>query len=124
MAGVGGRRPGAGRKPGSATKKTREIAERAAADGITPLEVMIQAMRSHYEANRLDEAASIAKDAAPYMHPRLQAIQHSGDPDNREPIPFTWLPPSGTPPESSSSHSTIVSSDGQSSWRIDEPAKR
>jgi hypothetical protein len=33
----GGKRAGAGRKPGSLTKKTREIAERAAADGITPL---------------------------------------------------------------------------------------
>ena len=81
MAGKGGKRPGAGRKKGSVTKKTREIADRAAAEGITPLEVMIAAMRAHYDAKppRLDEAAAIAKDAAPYMHPRLAAVEHSGE---------------------------------------------
>ncbi|MDS1142402.1 hypothetical protein RE432_18365 [Pusillimonas sp. SM2304] len=74
----GGARPGAGRKPGSATKKTREIADKAAKDGITPLEVMLEAMISFRDAGELDRAASIAKDAAPYVHPRLAAIEHSG----------------------------------------------
>jgi hypothetical protein len=45
----GGKRPGAGRKPGSATEKTREIAE---------------------------QASAYAKDAAPYCHARLGAINH------------------------------------------------
>ena len=40
----GGARPGSGRKEGSLTKRTREIAEVAAAQGITPLEVMMSAM--------------------------------------------------------------------------------
>jgi hypothetical protein len=40
----GGHRPGAGRKPGSLTR-TREIAERAAKDGTTPLEHMLAVMR-------------------------------------------------------------------------------
>ena len=54
----GGRRPGSGRKPGSANIKTREIADRAAKEGITPLEVMIRAMRAHVaEADRLHEEA-------------------------------------------------------------------
>ena len=70
----GGRRPGAGRKPGSATRKTREIAERAAAEGITPLEVMLADMRSKYAAGDLDAAADRACDCAPYMHPRLSSI--------------------------------------------------
>jgi hypothetical protein len=74
----GGARPGAGRKKGAATKKTVAIANVAAEQGITPLEVMIEAMRSHHAAKRLDEAAAIAKDAAPYMHPRLNATQLSG----------------------------------------------
>jgi len=74
MAGRGGARPGAGRKPGTVTKKTRDIAERAAAEGITPLEVMIEAMRDHYVHRRLDQAAAIAKDAAPFMHPRLATV--------------------------------------------------
>lgn len=67
----GGARPGAGRKKGSATTKTRAIADRAVADGITPLEVMLAAMRHHFSESRLDAAAAIAKDAAPYMHPKL-----------------------------------------------------
>jgi hypothetical protein len=70
----GGRRPGAGRKPGSATRKTREIAERAAAEGITPLEVMLADMRAKYAAGDLDAAADRARDCAPYMHPRLSSI--------------------------------------------------
>lgn len=102
--GRGGARKGAGRKPGSATKKTREIADKAAAEGITPLEVMLDNMRfAHSESssllakllenpqvvpddfNSLKEllrfrgmAQEAAKDAAPYIHPRLAAIEHSG----------------------------------------------
>src|SRR5262245_21589036 len=72
--GHGGKRAGSGRKPGMVTRKTRELADRAAEQGISPLEVMIQAMREHYEAGRLQEAAKVAKDAAPYMHPRLSAV--------------------------------------------------
>ena len=77
----GGARPNAGRKPGSATKKTRDIANRAAAGGITPLEVMLQAMMAHYNAGNLDEAALKAKDAAPYVHPKLASTELKGDPD-------------------------------------------
>jgi hypothetical protein len=105
----GGARPGAGRKEGSLTKRTREIAEVAAAQGITPLEVMMSTMmalykeagncgREHHEyghevsehddghsamitENRiklLNMAATIARHAAPYVHPRLSAIEHTG----------------------------------------------
>ncbi len=74
----GGNRSGAGRKAGSANKKTREVADAAVRDGLTPLEVMLQAMRQHVSNEKWDAAASIAKDAAPYMHPKLSAIEHSG----------------------------------------------
>jgi len=84
-AGRGGRRSGAGRKPGSATKRTREIADKAAAEGITPLEYMLQVMRadSKHEDPRVQVAREAmrfeaAKAAAPYMHPRLAATEHSG----------------------------------------------
>lgn len=89
----GGARKGAGRKPGGKNQKSREIADKAAEQGITPLEVMLDAMRHMHKMAMVDglddiekgsilkEAAEIAKDAAPYMHPRLAAIQHSGDPD-------------------------------------------
>ncbi|MGV0981422.1 MAG: hypothetical protein ACOYB0_03575 [Polynucleobacter sp.] len=105
----GGARPGAGRKEGSLTKRTREIAEVAAAKGITPLEVMMSTMMALYKEagncsrdhqdhgdkasehddgrdamiseNRiklLNMAATIARHAAPYVHPRLSAIEHTG----------------------------------------------
>ena len=74
----GGARAGAGRKKGGKNQKSREIAERAAAAGITPLEVMIATMRDLFKKGKKVEASAIAKDAAPYMHPRLAAIEHGG----------------------------------------------
>jgi hypothetical protein len=41
----GGKREGAGRKPGAVTKKQRAIAEKATAEGLTPLEVILNNMR-------------------------------------------------------------------------------
>ncbi len=68
----GGKRAGAGRKPGSATTKTREIANAAAAAGLSPLEYMLQVMRDgRADDKRRDE---MAKAAAPYVHPRLSSI--------------------------------------------------
>lgn len=73
----GGARPGAGRKQGAITKKTREIANKASSEGVTPLEFMLEVMRDTTadRAERLD----MAKAAAPYIHPRLAAVEHSGD---------------------------------------------
>lgn len=71
---LGGKRPGAGRKPGSATKRTREIAEKASTEGITPLEVMIKAMRTADAEGNAREAAFYANMAAPYVHPRLASV--------------------------------------------------
>ncbi|HWU63580.1 MAG TPA: hypothetical protein VN112_16295 [Ensifer sp.] len=74
----GGKRNGAGRPKGAATLKTQAIADKASAEGLTPLEVMLRAMREHTEKDEWDKAAAIAKDAAPYMHPRLANLQHTG----------------------------------------------
>jgi hypothetical protein len=71
----GGKRSGAGRKKGSATRKTREIADQAALLGITPLEVMLEVMRTRYQAKDYDGACAVARDAAPYIHPRLSAVK-------------------------------------------------
>lgn len=83
--GRGGKRPGAGRKKGSLTQKTREIAEQAADAGITPLEYMLQIMRapSDHEDPKVQGAREAmrfeaAKAAAPYIHPRLAAVEHTG----------------------------------------------
>lgn len=120
MAEHGGKRVGAGRKQGSLSTKTRKIAEQAAAEGQTPLEVMLENMR-HFQKIAVDAEATMdgltadkfseqvpsdatpeeqfkfllaqvkktagfrqmaqdaARDAAPYIHPRLAAIQHNGE---------------------------------------------
>jgi hypothetical protein len=94
----GGARPGAGRKTGSLTKRTRQIAEAVATQGITPLEVMMKVMHQLYEQasnvreedlgekestseariRLLNMAANVGRHAAPYVHPRLSAIEHAG----------------------------------------------
>lgn len=87
----GGVRPGAGRKRGSLSKKTREIAEKAQELGITPLEVMLGTMRALWEKAEQGEieyqgdeiktpldfrlmATEVAHKAAPYIHPKLSNI--------------------------------------------------
>jgi hypothetical protein len=74
----GGRRPGAGRKKGSTPQKTKELADRLTANGPTPLEVMLTAMKAALKKDDLSAAHAFAKDAAPYIHPRLAAVAHSG----------------------------------------------
>ena len=78
----GGKRPGAGRKRGSLSKKTTEIAQRVIAEGITPLEVLISSMRAALIEGDRDKACQWADRAAPYVHPRLAAVEHSGNADN------------------------------------------
>jgi hypothetical protein len=68
----GGARPRAGRPKGAATTtRKRRIAERAAKEGITPLEYMLAVMRESSDVRRRDE---MAKAAAPYMHPKLAQV--------------------------------------------------
>jgi hypothetical protein len=55
----GGKREGAGRPEGALTIKTRKIAERALADGCTPLDVMLENMR-HFQQVALDAEAFLA----------------------------------------------------------------
>lgn len=88
----GGRRIGAGRpkgaKDGSSSTRaarmelTRQIAEKAAQEGIMPLEVMLTAMRQAWQENERDKAVSYAKEAAPYLHAKLAAVEHSSDPEH------------------------------------------
>lgn len=73
----GGARANAGRKQGSLSRKTREIAEAAAEEGITPLEFLVSVMRDPQQG--LSVRLDAAKSAAPYMHPRLQTIAHTGE---------------------------------------------
>ena len=73
----GGRREGAGRKPGSLNKKCKELAEKLMLEGETPLEYLLGLMRCPAVDQKL--RVEVAKAAAPYIHPRLSAIEHAGD---------------------------------------------
>lgn len=55
----GGKRSGAGRRTGALTKRTRETAERALAEGKSPLDVMLDNMR-HFQQVALDAEAILA----------------------------------------------------------------
>ena len=72
----GGARPGAGRPRGARNRKSREKAEAIERSGLTPLDYMLKVMRNPKSdaAVRLDAA----KSAAPYVHARLAAVEHSG----------------------------------------------
>lgn len=82
--GHGGRRPGAGRKAGTATKKTREVANRANEEGLTPLDYLLSVMRN--TANAPSARADAAKAAAPYVHPRLAPVEPLRSQDDTVPL--------------------------------------
>ncbi len=73
-----------GRKKGAKNKATAQKAAAIAASGETPLDYMLGVMRNTgYEPEtRLDAA----KSAAPYVHPKLAAIELTGA-DGKDLIP-------------------------------------
>lgn len=103
----GGARLGAGRKPRAPNKATKAREEFILSSGIGPLMVMIDNMRHAYDKaleaeDRLKKNANLvtdiekqalaaqimyfrhashnfARDAAPYVHPRLAQVDHSGE---------------------------------------------
>lgn len=81
----GGKRSGAGRPAGAATKRDREAANKAADQGITPLEYMLTILRDD-DADRKDRMWA-AEKAAPYMHARLTAVDHSSKDGSMTPQP-------------------------------------
>ena len=81
----GGKRPGAGRKAGAATKRTREIADKLAGSGVTPLDVMLARMKGQALdgiGSITDEQFQAAVAAAPYIHPRLSSVDSTVKSDN------------------------------------------
>lgn len=95
----GGSRSGAGRKPGATTKMNEAARAKALEGGISPLEYMLDILRDPKRDDGLRFEA--AKAAAPYVHAKLAAVEHSGpdggpvqlekiervivDPQNRDP---------------------------------------
>ena len=82
-------RAGLGRKRGAKNKITammKGLAERAAAEGITPLDYMLRILREdppqdwtvRQKLAWFSLRFEAAKAAAPYVHPRLASIEHNG----------------------------------------------
>ena len=115
----GGKRRGAGRRPGSLNKRTlalQAISDQALFAGVSPLQVMLQNMRFYdKEARRLkrlllrsDPAAAesitaeiskarllsqrFAVEAAPYVHPKLSPVSASQTSSPSQEYP-RWRPP-------------------------------
>lgn len=104
----GGSKPGAGRPQGTPNKVTQELRDKVLASGKSPLEVMTYVMNEHLRAaealkeqvlvvdgravtrlSLLRQASDIAASAAPYLHPKLQTIEHSGPGGEAIPVSLT-----------------------------------
>lgn len=72
----GGSRQGAGRKAGAATKLNEEARKQAAEGGLMPLDFLLSIMRD--EKLTRQDRVDAAKAAAPYVHAKLAAVEHSG----------------------------------------------
>lgn len=72
----GGKRLGAGRPKGAASKMNELARALAAAEGITPLAYMLGVLRDDTKGSEIRMDA--AKAAAPYLHARLAAVELSG----------------------------------------------
>jgi hypothetical protein len=84
--GWGGPRPNSGRPAGSATARTREIANELAAKEETPLHYMLKVLKHYAEQQNWDKVLEAARTAAPYLHPRLQSMELTGE-DGKDLIP-------------------------------------
>jgi hypothetical protein len=83
----GGKRPGAGRKANVPNRASANRERAAAASRATPLDVMLKSMRlllaladeSAHDKKQFEHyiraAATVAKDVAPYIHPRLSTVE-------------------------------------------------
>jgi hypothetical protein len=73
----GGKREGAGRKPGVPNTKTQELIQKVEDSGLTPLGYMLNVLRNEDES--LERRDWAAEKAAPYVHARLAAVEAKHD---------------------------------------------
>ena len=77
MSGHGGKRRGAGRPKGAASRANEQMRQEAAVTGELPLAYMLRIMRDPSQpVGRRDD---MAKAAAPFCHSRLSSVEHSGE---------------------------------------------
>ena len=68
----GGARAGAGRKPGTINRFSKDLLDKAVQSGQLPVDYLLEVMRDQSLDTRLRIDA--AKAAAPYVHQKLSAI--------------------------------------------------
>ena len=83
----GGKRPGAGRPKGSRNKATATRQAAISASGEAPLDYMIRVMRD--KSAPVERRDEMAKAAAPYVHPRLAAVEYAGTLSGKPPEQMT-----------------------------------
>ncbi len=76
---------GAGRPKGSKNKATEKQIKAVAKTGITPLDYLLKVMRDG--RNEQAERVDAARIAAPYVHAKLTAIDHSSADGSMSPQP-------------------------------------
>jgi hypothetical protein len=79
-----------GRQKGVPNKATAAKVQEIAASGETPLDYMLRIMRD--DSRPVDMRIDCAKAAAPYVHPKLSAVEHTGK-DGEPLIPEAELSP-------------------------------
>lgn len=70
----------AGKPVGTKTKATVAREAEVKASGLTPLDYMLSRLRDETATD--EDRKWAAQNAAPYVHPKLAAVQVSSDPDN------------------------------------------
>jgi hypothetical protein len=83
------RRKTGGRQKGTRNRATEEARAAAAASGALPLDYMLGIMRDPAADNKRRDAMAMA--AAPYLHPRLTAIDAKMSPAAAQPSPQKLL---------------------------------
>src|SRR4029077_4500460 len=90
MNGHGGKRPGAGRPKGAASRANDEVRQQAAATGELPLAYMRRIMRNRSQpVGRRDD---MAKAAAPFCHSRLSSVEHMHPVCSTSPLTSCYQP--------------------------------
>lgn len=77
----GGKRPGSGRPPGARNKRSIEQEAQIRESGKTPLEYLVSIYQDEEQPERMRLEA--ARSAAPYVHPKLSAVDMDLGRDNR-----------------------------------------
>lgn len=103
----GGSKPGAGRKKGVPNKISRDDREKARKSGILPLEIALDIMRKRHDKlealrrtkgiteeqikDQEDSTLAAADKAMPYLHHKLQSVQHKVEPVDLEALTLEEL---------------------------------